>query len=273
MDIENIVNGVNFKKICNVIVDLDRVDFSNLSESKNIIFCKTDLVKVLFEHLKDHNSKNILITHQSDFEVNFDLFRDKPKSVVKWFAQNVNFKDNNLIPIPIGIENHWGPSKGTLIDLNFIENLTQDYTFKEKITNKIYSNFNENNHPSRPTVKKFLSENNLAFFDKFGIPSKEFHENLSKFLFVASPRGNGIDCHRTWESLIMGSIPIVERHFMFDTYINLPIIQIDSWSDLLDESFLTPYLEKYKKKELFHNMEELTMKYWLDKILQVYRFI
>jgi hypothetical protein len=273
MDIENIINGVNFKKICNVVVDVDSFNLSELSDSKNLIFCKTDLVGKLFDNLRGHNSKNILITHQSDFEINSELFKKKPSSIVKWFAQNVNHKDSNLIPIPIGIENHWGPSKGTLIDLNFIEKLQQDYSVKEKNTDKIYANFNVNNHPNRPIVKKFLLENNLVFLDTFGVSSKQFHENLSKFLFVASPRGNGIDCHRTWETLIMGSIPIVEKHFMYDTYQNLPIIQIESWSDLLNKSFLSSYVERYRNNELFNNMEELIMNYWFHKILEVYRFI
>ena len=30
------------------------------------------------------------------------------------------------------------------------------------------------------------------------------------FAFVASPSGNGLDCHRTWEALLLRSIPIVK---------------------------------------------------------------
>ena len=278
MDIENLINGVNFKKISNVILDTDSIDISRFSQTKNIIFCKTDLVEKLFNLLARHKSKNILITHQSDLSVNYEStietqgiqgavgFKKKPDNILLWYAQNVNYKNENLIPLPLGIENHCGPSKGTLIDLNFLKEYQQDYKIKEKIIDKIYCNFKVKNHPDRVYAEKFFLDSGLGYFDNQGIPSKEFHNNLSKYLFVASPRGNGIDCHRTWESLMMGSIPIVKKHFMFDSYKNLPIIQVENWSDLLDTNILEEFILKYKNGELFKNMEELTMDYWFTKI-------
>ena len=34
---------------------------------------------------------------------------------------------------------------------------------------------------------------------------------LSSYKFALSPEGNGIDCHRTWECLYLGVIPIVKK--------------------------------------------------------------
>ena len=244
MNIDNIVNGVNFKRISNIIIDLDTIYEKRFYNEKNIIFCKTDLIDILFNEIKNTNTKNILITHQSDFEINRERFINKPSNILRWYAQNVNFKDENLIPLPIGIENHFGPSKGTLIDLDFIFNLIPNYDIKDKIYNKLYCNFNVGTHVNRINVYNFLIENSLVDIGNFGISSKEFHETLMKYLFIASPRGNGIDCHRTWESMIMGSIPIVEKHFMYDTYKNLPILQINSWEDLINSNILEIYKEK-----------------------------
>ena len=47
--------------------------------------------------------------------------KTKPKNIKNWFAQNVNYKHPNLIPLPIGLENHEGPSKGGSIDLNTLQ--------------------------------------------------------------------------------------------------------------------------------------------------------
>jgi hypothetical protein len=38
----------------------------------------------------------------------------------------------------------------------------------------------------------------------------DYLNTLGKSAFVISPEGNGIDCHRHYEALIMGAIPIVE---------------------------------------------------------------
>ena len=87
---------------------------------------------------------------------------------------------------------------------------------------------------------------------------------MSNYEFVASPRGNGIDCHRTWEALLVGSFPIVERHFMYDTYPTLPIIQIDSWDEVLEENFFNKTEKTLSKKRL--DLSALSMSYWREKI-------
>ena len=274
MDITNIVNGVNFKRISNVVLDVDNIHQPRNYRSKNIIFCKTDLIPLLFNELRVHDSKNILITHESDYEINGSIFFGKPPCIVKWYAQNVNYPDPNLIPLPIGLENHEGPSKGTMIDLEFIKNLVPDYQPTNKIFDKIYCNIRIT-HKDRPAVKQFLIDSGLGYIEPPTGPlesgmiiSRDHHKMLSKFLFIASPRGNGIDCHRTWESLIMGSLPIVDRHFMFDTYPHLPIIQVSNWAELLDGKILEHYKNLYLKGKLFYDMEVLTMDYWIKQIEQ-----
>jgi hypothetical protein len=41
---------------------------------------------------------------------------------------------------------------------------------------------------------------------------------------------------------------------------------VENWSDLLDTNILEEFILKYKNGELFKNMEELTMDYWITKI-------
>lgn len=272
MNVENIVNGENFKRICNVVIAPDTLNKYRSYSKKNIIFCKTDFLPILFSELSHSDSENILITHQSDYEINSEIYKVKPKSIKKWFAQNVNHRDPDLIPLPIGIENHKGTDKGTLIDLDFLTTYELDFEPKNKNTDKIYCNFSLKTHPNRANVQNYLLQNGLCNLDNFGIPSREFHAKLSEHLFVASPRGNGIDCHRTWETLLMGSIPIVEKHHMYDDY-ELPIIQLDSWSDLITTNILEDYLKRYKSKELFTNTEQLFMDYWVKIILKEFEKI
>ena len=238
MNINDIVSGCNFQKIANHVIDSTSVNNKRDYKDNDIIFCKTDFVSVLFSQLRDSKNKYTLITHQSDYEINERIFNTKPQCINRWFAQNVNYKHTALIPIPIGIENHTGPSKGIYTDFDFFNSL--DITkVPQKIHNKIYCNFSIKTHPHRNGILNSLVSNGVGV-SASNKPYKEYWEEASKYLFIASPRGNGIDCHRTWEALLMGSIPIVEKHFMYDAYPHLPIMQVDDWSEFVDMNYPSP---------------------------------
>jgi len=69
---------------------------------------------------------------------------------------------------------------------------------------------------------------------------KEYFSNISNYKFIISPEGNGIDCHRHYEALIAGCIPIVEENSgIRRKYQGCPILFTNDYSEL------TPfYLEK-----------------------------
>lgn len=52
--------------------------------------------------------------------------------------------------------------------------------------------------------------------------------------FVLSLAGNGLDCHRTWEALYLGSIVIVKRSSLDPLYTDLPVAIVDDIAELLD---------------------------------------
>jgi hypothetical protein len=52
---------------------------------------------------------------------------------------------------------------------------------------------------------------------------------LSNSQFVLSPPGNGADCHRTWEAIYLGAIPIVHKDFWPFNNLELPVLVIDDW--------------------------------------------
>jgi hypothetical protein len=86
-------------------------------------------------------------------------------------------------------------------------------------------------------------------------------------VFVASPRGNGLDTIRTWEALMLGCIVIVQRipgsPVIEELYADLPVVIIDRWSDL-SRDFLDRILSEYSRRTFRY--EKLTMHYWIDRI-------
>ncbi len=251
MEISEIVNGENFKSLADLVIDSDCLGEKRRYKSGQTVFCKTDFLSILFSEIQDFDGELTLISHLSDYPITETLFNSRPKCIKKWFAQNTDYQHPDLVPIPIGIPNHKGPSFASIqyLDQNFIKNSLPLPKIQKNW--KIYCNFGET-HLSRAGVRDCLSRNALATFEG-GISSSEFYLSMNKNQFVASPRGNGIDCHRTWEALLVDSTPIVDKHFMYDAW-NIPVIQVTDWNNL----------ELKIPKNC--STDALYMSYWRDKI-------
>lgn len=91
-----------------------------------------------------------------------------------------------------------------------------------------------------------------------GIENKELEEidyftQLTTHKFTISPEGNGIDCHRHYEALIAGCIPIVEYSEIIKyKYGDCPILYTTNYSEITKE-----YLEK-KYEEMKSKVYDFT---------------
>ena len=57
---------------------------------------------------------------------------------------------------------------------------------------------------------------------------------FASYAVVASPMGMGLDCHRTWDVLAVGAIPVVLRHGpAFDAVFDgQPVLLVRSWAEV-----------------------------------------
>jgi len=258
----NFINGIRFHEICDYILTLGRMDNILPSDRTQIVFVKAEYWDIAFSQIEKYDSKFILISHCSDHSVTREIFERRPSNIVKWYAQNVNYKHADLIPLPLALENHEGPCAGTT-DYGYLFDTIKPLKISNKITNKIYCGFNCSTNKNRSSILNTLHLNG-HYTQTNRLPNYAYFEQMKNFLFVASPPGSGIDCHRTWEALYGGCIPIVEKHFMYDTY-TLPIIQVDDWN-ILPET-LKPYIDLYSIGDAFKFTEQLDINYWFKLIL------
>ena len=79
-----------------------------------------------------------------------------------------------------------------------------------------------------------LRDNQMINFLNEKVSQSEIIKKYAEHRFVLSPRGNGIDCHRTWEIFLLGSIVITETSSLDDMYIsnNLPVIILKDFNEL-----------------------------------------
>jgi len=98
----------------------------------------------------------------------------------------------------------------------------------------------------------------------------KIYERNRQYPFWLSPRGNGLDCHRTWEALYLDIIPIVWNSSLNILYQNLPVIIINDHKEL-NETFLYNKLNEISKDKLlkikFYQYEKLRHAYWSRLIL------
>jgi hypothetical protein len=62
------------------------------------------------------------------------------------------------------------------------------------------------------------------------VPQEEIWRLYSRYPFVLSARGNGLDCHRTWELLLLGSIVITRTSPLDSLFEGLPVAIVNDWT-------------------------------------------
>ncbi|CAF3036451.1 unnamed protein product, partial [Rotaria sp. Silwood2] len=92
-----------------------------------------------------------------------------------------------------------------------------------------------------------------------------------EYSFWLSPRGNGIDCHRTWEALYLDAIPIVWNSSLNILYEHLPVVIIQNYTEIT-ETFLREKLHEISMKKYYqmnqtYQFEKLRNSYWRQLIL------
>ena len=75
------------------------------------------------------------------------------------------------------------------------------------------------------------------------------------------PWGNGVDTHRLWETLYVGSVPVTKAHNTYLCATGLPLLQVDNYKNLSFEN-----LRKFEYSNSNENI--LTSDYWFKKINQ-----
>lgn len=253
----NILNAYNYQLLSDVSFNyLEDFNYNKTIKSGSIIFCKTDFLGKLFNIIHNDGSY-ILITHHSDYSITEELFNSKPESIKKWFCINPQIFNDSIIPIPLGIKTH----KGSYLEPQYMSQWFSENVNSLRLNEKeevIYVNFNLTNS-SRKNLVDSLSHLNLKITNN--LPFNKYIEDMSRCRFVLSPPGNGVDCHRTWEALYVGCVPIVIKNKLYNFFNDLPILQVDNFKDINNDMLIN-----FKNKTF--NYEKLSIYYWKHLLLK-----
>ena len=262
------ITGDTFREYADFIFDETKVPLdTNKIHPGDIVFVNTYYLDDFLQRVYPHIIVSfIILTHNSDIGITkrYKKFLDDDK-IIAWFGQNVFFTHKKLFPVPIGIPNrYWGsPDSHQYMpgNLNLLERIINRQLQKKKL---LYVNLGMTNTDriellKTMKTKPFCYIQNKKKWDRY-------LEDLAQSKFVLSPEGNGLDCHRTWEAMLLNAIPVVKSSTLDALFEDLPVLIIEDW-DEITEKFLCEKNEEFTKKE--YTMSKLYIHYWFEKIEQI----
>jgi hypothetical protein len=226
-----------------------------------IIYTHTFYVKQLFEELRKTTKQVYVITHNSD--MNVDETFEIPDNVLRWYAQNANITHTKLTHIPIGLENsRW------FYKLHKKQKMLDIMRTSRDIKNWLYVNHNVNTNPDKRQELYDIARWWTYCTVESGKNGHDFDSylwNLYHHKYITCPQGNGLDTHRTWEALYIGSIPIEIRNKNNEELSKtFPILLVNCWGDVTEDLLYKKWWELALKKA--ESWDALTFAYWQHKI-------
>ena len=276
---------MNFTKADIITTDKYLTAFKNLYYKTDVIYNNNHIEWRGNIHNPPSKNLPVIISGHSDYPI-IDRHVDYFNPLI-WYTVNKQTTRENVFALPLGITNHTNESYLHQIygDLDCMiqvmneniekrthlnhKNLVHKNLVHKNLNHKnlVYMNFNISTYPQeRQHVYNLFSNkdwvttgttiNTLA-------GRTDYLREIKAHNFVLCPRGNGVDTHRLWETLYMGSIPITKRDIAYKGFEDLPICFINDWSDI-NEYFLEE--EKTRIMNNTYNLDKLKIGYWLERI-------
>jgi hypothetical protein len=277
------------------ISDYDNFDnnvYLNLVPGSILHVCSQALPKFVNSILPTISTPFKLITNNSDCTLPNDFQNESDvilnnQYLIHWFSQNWVGYHLKVTRIPIGLDYHslrptkekrliweqpernaWGIKKQPIAqeyELLQIKDNSRPFWDREM---KGYANFHfamtmGYAKTDRPDALNTIPRD-LVFYQPAKVTRDICWKNMVKHAFIVSPHGNGLDCHRTWEALALGCIPIVKSSGIDPLFDELPVWIVHNWTEVTLENMKLK-VDEFKDK--MFNYEKLTLAYWKSKII------
>lgn len=270
--------------------------FYRANNKPPVIFVKTEILFEYIDFLLQLEHPYILITSCSDdicmpYIYSPCLNNDIKKKanmllssdlLVKWYTKNPCIIHSKIQPIPLGPKwqyhshDFFGEDKVPIQKIlnQFALEPTNNLLNMGLKHNLLYINFSiTTTHDPFIREHTNIRRNVLNILENNGFQkneTKNFEEYMKEMMtykFCASPPGRGLDTHRTWEALMMGTIPIINSSAMDPLFIDLPVIIVGDWNIVTPEFLETSYQEIHKRNETKpYDFSILYSNFWKDSI-------
>lgn len=259
------------------IMNLQTFEFNRLKPVICVITGYKSIIYRFFSEIIHKLNRVLLIIIESDvIELKKNWLNNE--KLIHCYTWNKPFNHEKLSAIPIGLnfkrhyrsilswikDNKISTEREKMLCFNCCLNTSiERKKLKDVIDNRM-KEFCDKLDYIKPLESKIIPSN-IEGKLKIDITNPKCYDDWNKYKFILSPQGAGLDCHRTWEAIILGCIPIVLSSSIDELYEDLPIVIIDSW-DTLNVNFLNEkYNEIMKNKEdKKYNFDKLILNYWTN---------
>jgi hypothetical protein len=91
----------------------------------------------------------------------------------------------------------------------------------------------------REGINELFQNRNWATVDITPLDYNSFLTKIKKHKFMICPMGNAVDCHRNWEVLYLGRVPIMRRsEYLEYLFKDFPVLFVNNYSDVTEELLL-----------------------------------
>ncbi len=267
--------------------DMLRGSPTPMRDGMSIYVCSDLLRYFVTAILPKMSRKFVLVSGDSDMCVPSEALTEKETVTLlhssllcHWFAQNLQIRGEHpkMTALPIGLDYHTiaaNPRHHWRMQREGCKPVEQEKILCEvaagaaagadanACNGRVYVNFSLSNDrfgQRRESVCAIPRE--LLSICQDVVPRTRGWQRCATHRFVLSPFGMGMDCHRTWEALSLGCVPIVcdAPHFSVMFY-GLPVLQVSSWSEVTREC-----LDAFDYSAANTLPEKLLLSYWVSAI-------
>lgn len=197
-------------------------------------------------------NRKVAVIGRSDGYLSVDTARLLQRlGVTHIFATNADPVPGLVTPMPLGLTNftNESPRHRVFGDNSHFTVAYERVPQRPDFDGSIYCNMTLKNAPApRQLALDAVRglEGLIVVQPEFTTTARvDYLASLRRFNFVLSPEGNGVDTHRTWETLYMGGIPVVLSHPMMNELLaELPAVILEDWRQLRDRTFLRDEWER-----------------------------
>jgi hypothetical protein len=262
-------------------------DFSRLKNGQTVYICSSAIPNFISTIFPTLQQRFILVTGDCDESCPNELFRSQEEfirfiesdKIIHWYSQNCIGKHPKLTQIPIGMDYHtmstrdheWGPKTSPFDQERILFTIKQSAKPLEQRIVKAYANFQflmntKYAYDRKDAINKIPKS--CVFYEPTKVKRLETWKTQSEYAFVISPHGNGLDCHRTWEAIALGTIPIIKTSPLDSLFEGLPVWIVNDWNQVNERSMMIK-IKEFKDRFNETNLEKMQLKYWFKKISNI----
>ena len=265
------VSGDTFRAACDRVIDESRqVDAPLLAGQTVFVATKYSDRLLRSAEMSDPDTLKTavsVIVHNGDLLPSTDRMQELTATFSAVWSVNVTseLRELGIRPVPIGLENaHWkGAGEPHLFALPSERNSLIPVARRRTL---VFASFRCSTNPGvREPLRSQVRLRGGTWLEPTR-DSNRYLRSLRESMFVLSPQGNGLDCHRTWEALYCGAVPVITTGTLPPDLVNkLPIVEVQRWDDFLDLS--DTELIALASTMSQRSMEAAYMPFWCKHVL------